>query len=77
MGKLLKYISDKALYKCGGSVCYHCESEDKPIYDFYGEIIDPQKAKDPELAKEEPDISEVCADCINCGNLRRTDSEYM
>ena len=73
MGTILKYIADHALYPCGGTVCHHCECSDKPIFSYFGEIINPNTAKDSQLALEEPDISELCVDCINGGYVRRSD----
>jgi len=73
VGSKLKYIADSALYRCGGDVCHHCESEDKPIYSYFGKVINPNKAKNVQLALEEPDMDELCVDCINSGNVKRRD----
>ena len=61
------------MFACGGDSCHHCERDDVPIYRYDGEIIDPSFAKNPALAAEEPDVSELCADCILGGNIRKSD----
>lgn len=52
-----------------GTECHHCGRTDKPIYLFDGTIIDPNKANNPQLAIKEPEVCEVCADCIKAGNI--------
>ncbi|MCA9068781.1 MAG: hypothetical protein KDA84_07655 [Planctomycetaceae bacterium] len=69
MGSTFRYIADEAMYPCGGTECHHCERDDVPIYDFRGVIVDPSLAKNPQLAIEEPEVSELCADCVLSGNI--------
>ena len=59
------------MFPCGGTQCHHCETESAPIYDFFGEIVDPDLAADPQLARDEPEVSELCAECILGGNIRK------
>ena len=51
--------------------CHYCGRTDTFIFAYTGTIIDPSHAEDPELASEHPDIDELCADCINSGNVRK------
>jgi hypothetical protein len=71
MGTLFRYVADDAIRKCSGSVCHHCEKTDIPLFSFYGTIIDPELAADPEIAREEPEVDELCAQCILSGNIAR------
>ncbi|WP_442506735.1 CbrC family protein [Novipirellula sp. SH528] len=71
MGSLFTYIDDTALIPCGGTQCHHCETESAPIFNFDGEIINPDLAANPQLARDEPEVSELCAECILGGNLRK------
>ncbi len=41
------------------------------IFNFDGEIIDPDLAANPQLARDEPEVSELCAECILGGNIRK------
>ncbi|WP_313253272.1 hypothetical protein [Stenotrophomonas sp.] len=74
MGVIFKFIADDALRASGAGPCHLCERAGVPVYDYTGEIINPDLAADPALAREEPKISWLCADCINGGNVRRTDT---
>lgn len=71
MGTTFRYVADGALEPCGGTQCHHCECSDRPIYFYTGEILDPEFAANPDLAREEPDVSELCAECIRGGNVRK------
>ncbi len=73
MGTVFRYIADGALAPCGGDQCHHCERTDAPIYSYSGRILDPARAKNPELARQEPEVYELCADCILGGNVRKHD----
>lgn len=73
MGTTFQYIADGSLAPCGGEQCHQCQCTDQPIYTYRGRIVDPSLAKDPELAREEPDIDELCAACIVGGNVRKHD----
>ena len=73
MGTTFRYVADGALSPCGGEQCHHCQRTDAPIYTYHGHILDPSLAEDPELAREEPDVSELCAECILGGNVRKGD----
>jgi len=75
MGSTFKYIEDGAMFPCGGTRCHHCERDDIPIYNFRGKIVNPERAKNPQLATDEPEVSELCADCILSGNIRKGDDE--
>lgn len=74
MGSVLTYVSDEALCVSELGPCQHCARPDVPAYNFWGEVIDPNLAADVELAIEEPELNCLCADCINGGNIRRTDT---
>lgn len=74
MGSTFRYVADQALFACGGDECHHCGRKDVPIYSYTGTIVDPTRAADPDLAREEPEVSELCADCILGGNVRKYDS---
>lgn len=71
MGQRFRHIADSALEPCEGTVCHHCERDDRPIFEYSGRIVDPKLAADPALAEEEPEVSELCADCILGGNVVR------
>ena len=74
MGSTFRYIADGSLTPCGGSQCHHCECSGVPIYSYGGYIVDPTLAKNPQLAREEPDVYELCAECIVGGNVRKHES---
>lgn len=74
MGRVFECIADDALHASGGDQCHLCERTDIPVYDYTGEIINPALAANPQLAKDEPKVSWLCADCINGGNVMRTDT---
>lgn len=74
MGSVFRHVADAAMYRCGGEQCHHCARTDRPIYLYSGEIVDPALAHDPELAADEPEVDELCADCVRGGNVRK--SEY-
>ena len=71
MGKTFCYIADDAMFPCDGEECHLCETEESPLYLYFGEIIHPEHAANPQLAREEPEISELCAECILSGHVRR------
>jgi hypothetical protein len=71
VGTVFKHVADSALGSGLGTACHHCEREDLPIYPYFGEIVNPELAHDPQLAREEPAVSELCAECIVGGNVRR------
>ena len=71
MGSLFTYIDDSALFPCGGTQCHHCETDSTPIFHFDGEIIAPDLAANPQLARDEPEVSELCSNCILGGNVRK------
>jgi len=71
VGTTFRYVADEALAPCGGEQCHHCERTDAPIYSYIGHIVDPTLAKNPDLARQEPDVYELCADCILGGNVRK------
>ncbi|MFO0799099.1 MAG: hypothetical protein U0804_16650 [Gemmataceae bacterium] len=66
------HVADGAMYPCGGDSCHHCERSDVPVYGFDGEIVNPDLAKNPALAADEPQVSELCASCILGGNVRKS-----
>lgn len=70
MGKQFKYVADEALTSLeDDSECQHCGKSDVTVYDFQGEIINPELSAAPEIAKEEPEIYYACKTCIESGNL--------
>lgn len=74
MGSVFTFVADEALRPADADACHHCGGSNQPIYDYFGEIIDPEQAADPQLARDHPDVSWLCAPCINGGNVRRTDT---
>lgn len=75
MGTTFRYIAEPALEPSELGECQHCERPDIPSYDYPGEIIDPTLAANPQLAADEPEIHAACADCINGGNIRKSEYE--
>ena len=75
MGETFRYITDSAMTPSSLDECQHCGRSDVPCYDYVGEIIDPQLAADSKLAIDEPEISAACAECINGGNLCKSEYE--
>lgn len=71
MGATFPLIHDEALFPCSGTVCHFCESDDVPIYEYNGVILHPDHAANPELAREEPEVSELCAKCILGGHIEK------
>lgn len=72
MGSLFENVEDGALRTVSGArECHHCASQEVQVFRFNGDIIDPRHAADPQLAIDDPEVSEVCADCILGGNIRR------
>lgn len=71
MGSTFRYVHDDAMYACGGTTCHFCESSRDPIYSYNGLIVAPDLAANPELAHEEPEISELCARCIVSGHVQK------
>lgn len=69
MGTTFRHMADGALAPCGGHKCHHCERTDVPIYTYHGRILNPALAKDVDLARRDPDVDELCADCILGGNV--------
>jgi len=69
MGSIFMYVADQAL-SAEGSQCHHCETEEEPVYLYDGVIVDPELAKSPETARDEPEVSELCANCIFDDNTR-------
>lgn len=78
MGTLFRYVADTMLATENtdfDDTCDHCHCTDQIIYQYYGEIIDPELAADPELARDEPEIESLCAACLLGSNTKRT-NEY-
>ena len=71
MGTTFRYIHDDAMFPCDGTCCHFCESETFPVYSYFGTILHPEYAANPELARDEPEISELCAECILGGHVER------
>jgi hypothetical protein len=71
MGTIFKHVDDNALRTCGGDKCQFCERNDVPVYSYPGRIINPSLAANPDLAKAYPEVDELCAQCINSGNVHR------
>ena len=69
MGEVFRYVADEALEDCGSGECQHCQSNDKPIYSYLGTIKDPKLAANLDFALKNPDVYELCADCIQGGNV--------
>lgn len=53
-----------------GTSCHHCGSSNNPVYTYFGKIIEPNKTNNPKLATEEPEVSEVCFNCLQSGNIK-------
>jgi len=77
MGSVFIHVADAALCASGDDPCQHCDRPDVPVYSYFGEIIDPERANDPELARQEPTVHELCADCILGGNIRRDVDDHI
>lgn len=71
MGSVFALIADDALHPCGGDTCHCCERTAAPVYDYSGKIIDPSRAANPELARSNPDVEELCAECILGNNISK------
>lgn len=67
MGTVFTYVADNALkpVQYPDWQCHCCAREDVAIFDYMGTIISPERAADPTLAREHPDVEALCADCIN------------
>lgn len=57
--------------------CHHCGRTVSPLFYYSGKIVDPALSADPDLAREQPEIEEACAECIAGGNLNRDTYETM
>jgi len=73
VGTVFKHVDDKALRSLEGSQCHYCERSDVPVYSYFGVIVNPTSAANVELATEEPEVDELCAECINSGKIERRD----
>lgn len=71
MGTTFRFIHEDAMFPCGGTVCHFCESDESPIYNYNGVILNPDQAANPDLAKGAPEISELCAKCILGENVEK------
>lgn len=67
MGTVFTYVADHALspVEYADWQCHCCARSGLPIFDYMGTIISPERAADPALAREHPDVDALCADCIN------------
>lgn len=74
MGTVFRNIADGLLGLSEGDQCNHCGRADIPTYSYSGKILDPSRAQDPELAQAEPEVCQLCADCIASGNVRKDSS---
>ena len=71
MGRTFRFIHDDSMFPCGGTVCHFCESDKTPVYTYNGVIVHPDRAANPVLARGEPEVSELCADCILSDHVRK------
>lgn len=72
MGIIFKYVADDALRCVANEVCQQCERPERPVFGYTGTIVDPHLAANVELAQEEPEVFYLCADCIQGGNVVRS-----
>ncbi|TDS83921.1 hypothetical protein [Comamonas sp. JUb58] len=72
MGTVFKYVVDTALCSVANELCQHCERPELPVYGYRGTVVDPQLAANVELAQAEPEVFYLCADCIQGGNVVRS-----
>ena len=73
MGQVFRHVADVALQPSELGTCQLCGRVDVPSYDYQGEIIHPDAAADPQLARDEPEVCCLCADCLHSGHVRRDD----
>lgn len=72
MGSVFTYVADAALRSVANEVCQQCERTGVPVYGYTGTIVHPHLAADEQLAQWEPEVYYLCADCIQGGNVVRS-----
>lgn len=73
MRQVFRHVADAALQPSDLGACQLCGRADVPSYDYQGEIIHPDAAADPQLARDEPEVCCLCADCLHSGHVRGDD----
>lgn len=75
MGPLFEHVAEGAERQIDDpdALCQYCERAGVPVFGYPGMITDPSHAANPELARTEPEVFELCADCINSSAVKRTD----
>ena len=56
MGQVFRHVADAALQPSDLGACQLCGRVDVPSYDYQGEIIHPDAAADPQVARDEPEV---------------------
>lgn len=58
MGALFEKVADNVLPVCGRDECHLCGKTGRPIFTYFGTIVDPALSRYP----DELDVEELCAD---------------
>lgn len=75
MDRLFEHVAEGAELTIDDpdALCQYCERAGVPVFGYPGVILDPSRAANPELARTDPDVFELCADCINSSVVKRKD----
>lgn len=75
MDRLFEHVAEKAERAIDDpdARCQYCERAYVPVFGYPGVIVDPSRAANPELATTDPEVFELCADCINSSAVERND----
>lgn len=74
MGNTFRYIHDSALYTVEdeiGDPCNFCNTTTDPVYSYWGYILQPDLAADPELARTDPDVFQLCSKCTLTSHVQK------
>lgn len=63
MGTVFELVADHALVTSDDGPCHVCGIDEREVYPYWGEIVDPRP-------DEEPEVECACKACIQSGRLR-------